>query len=164
MSVTTIPTAGIADDAVTTAKAAFSAGKVLQVIQDIDHTDTAISTDADTDIGLSVTITPSSTSSKILVMLDLQYTFVYSSGASNGFQTKILRGGSAVFSTNTDYDVYYQSAGGNANYRARASYSYLDSPNSTSALTYTVSLNRHTTTTVDIGEGQNILTVMEIGT
>jgi len=136
--------------------------KVLQVLQDVDSTSVAISTDADTDIGLSVTITPSSTSSKILVLLNLQYAFIYQSGNSNGFQTKILRNGSSIFSTNTDYDVYYQSAGGSANYRARSSYSYLDSPSSTSALTYTVSLNRHTVTTVNMGEGQNMITVMEV--
>ena len=43
MSVTTIPTAGIADTAVSTAKIAFSPGKIGQVLNVVNHTQTSSS-------------------------------------------------------------------------------------------------------------------------
>ena len=70
MTVTTIPTAGIADDAVTSAKVNFGLGKIGQV-QSASFTDD-ISTNS-TSVGATVitdAITPSATSSKILIMID----------------------------------------------------------------------------------------------
>ena len=70
MTVTTIPTAGIADDAVTAAKAGFDPGKIGQVIQTYKTDTFSTSSTSFVDVtGLSVSITPSATTSKILISL-----------------------------------------------------------------------------------------------
>ena len=135
----TVTTAKIADDAVTAAKLASGAGgKVLQVLQAV-KTDTFSSASSSyTDLtGITLDITPSATSSKILVMTQL------SMAVTNGGQPalKLLRDSTAL------------NLGASASSRTQAtttffteatwemmpvSIIYLDSPSSTSALTYKV--------------------------
>ena len=80
MSVTTIPTAGIADGAVDTAQLADDAvtiakatgfGKVLQIQHSTLGTSKVLTSTGATASGLSVSITPTSSSNKILVMGNL---------------------------------------------------------------------------------------------
>ena len=96
MTVTTIPSAGItdatiatadiADDAVTAAKAAFSAGKIGQVVS-VTHTadQTSTSTSFADVTNLNASITPSATTSKILVLTDIEFYVAGSSQGINGF-------------------------------------------------------------------------------
>ena len=67
MSVTTIPTAGIADDAVTIAKAT-GFGKIGQILQVTSSTNINSSSNSYTDI-LTLNFTPSATSSKVYLMV-----------------------------------------------------------------------------------------------
>jgi len=130
--------------AITALPAAIATGKVLQVVQDtkLDRSEISVSSAGTfVDIsGLSVNITPSSTSSKILVQA-----FVNGSqnvGAAGGFFT-LKRGSTEIF--RGDAASNRQRATGNL-----ASYSnayingntpvFLDSPSSTSELTYKVSV------------------------
>jgi hypothetical protein len=124
-------------------------GKILQVVS-VNKTDANFTTTSTTYLnvtGLSATITPSSTSSKILVMAQITY-----GGGNNGGggHFKVVRGGSDV--------SYLGDATGNSRVRnvfggsdsgvgvahepAFRTWSnpitFVDSPNSTSALTYTV--------------------------
>ena len=94
MSVTTIPTAGIADDAVTIAKAS-GFGKIGQILSTtltstVSISSSSTSTFADVS-GLSVNITPTSTSSKILVL----YTVSFSAGAGSKHM-RLMRDSTAI--------------------------------------------------------------------
>jgi hypothetical protein len=128
----TIPQGNVANaslGAVTDLPAAITTGKVLQVVEDVTYTavQTTSSTYADTD--LAATITPSSTSSKILIITN-QYFLKQNSNTYVGY--KLLRGttelnfiGDLIAYTN-DTSVNTSGVGT----------TYLDSPSSTSALTY----------------------------
>lgn len=119
--------------------AAQPAGSVLQVVQAYKTDTQTINSTTWVDVtGLSVSITPSSTSSKILVMCDV------SLGAANEGGLRWVRDGSAVtaslgtevgttasnFSTGIDDGFSYASLS--------ATSRYLDSPATTSTITYKV--------------------------
>ena len=127
MSVTTIPTAGIADDAVTAAKAS-GFGKIGQVVQTVSSTKVASTSTSFTDV-LTVAITPTATSSKVLIQ------FVGSFG--NGGEDidafyQILRGSTALQVPYHIGDADIQQTRSNNSY----SCTLLDSPSSTSEVTY----------------------------
>tara|TARA_R110001606_G_scaffold357526_1_gene508965 strand:+ start:67 stop:570 length:504 start_codon:yes stop_codon:yes gene_type:complete len=121
----------ITDDAITDAK--LPAGSVLQVVNfrsTVFNTTTTSQSYVDT--GIEASITPSSTNSKILVVANLNG--VYKSTGQNAVSTRLLRGSTAlgdIDSMNTYTDSTAPSASG-------ASISYLDSPSTSSAVTYKV--------------------------
>ena len=122
----TIPSGNIA----TSSLAAAATGKVLQVVQGTTSTPVDHSTSSYADTGLSASITPSSSSNKVLVMVQ-QHCFV---SGNNGGSVKILRGSTAIY---TPVETYGISADGlSIDFRNYHSFSYLDSPSSTSALTF----------------------------
>ena len=122
--------------------------------------------------GLSVSITPSATTSKILVIVSLQGV-----ASNNGDavilrdSTQIYKGDSASSRTRGSFGDFYN-GGGSA--LTSNSASVLDSPSSTSAISYSVScltasssvfyVNRTTTDTDNSGysRGASTITVMEI--
>lgn len=119
------------------------AGNILQVKQAV-KTDTASSTSATfADIsGLSVSITPASTSNKILVTCN-----VYTGGDDNSFTGfKVFRDSTAIglgtAATGNQSNVSFSSFSTNASSSAfglrNASFEFLDSPSSTSSLTYKI--------------------------
>ena len=127
MAVTTIPTAGIADDAVTIAKAS-GFGKIGQVVQTVSSSKIASTSTSFTDV-LTVAITPTATSSKILIQ------FVGSFG--NGGEDidafyQILRDSTALQVLYHIGDADIQQTRSNNSY----SCTLLDSPSSTSEVTY----------------------------
>ena len=138
MSVTTIPTAGIADSAVTAAKAGFDPGKIGQVIQTYKTDTFSTSSTSFVDVtGLSVSITPSATTSKILISL----TATIAQGTAGwNLYTQLLRD-STVVGSSTGGSSNQLFAGslfaGNA-YVETIAQNYLDSPSSTSAITYKI--------------------------
>tara|TARA_R100000781_G_scaffold18655_4_gene14502 strand:- start:233 stop:880 length:648 start_codon:yes stop_codon:yes gene_type:complete len=115
-------------------------GKILQVVQTV-KTDTASITNATyADIsGLTATITPSSTSNKILISFVLQY-----GGDNNSYVAfKAYRGSTLLpvgtqgtgSQTNASFGGFQEQ--NNSQYGVQtAVWQYLDSPSSTSALTY----------------------------
>ena len=128
---------------------ALTTGKILQVLQSV-KTDTFTTTNTAFQIpsGLSVAITPSSTSSKILVMVTTQFAV----DADNGHGYAILQRdgtvilqGDAAGSRPRTY-VAQNNFGSNAppNYQLVA----LDSPSTTSAVTYSLGVRSSNATTV----------------
>jgi hypothetical protein len=124
------------------ARANMPAGSVLQAVQ-VFKTDTStMSVSSFTDIpGMEVQITPISTSSRILVMTSVQAT-----AYQQVVQLRITRNGTAVGIANaagsrvqTLIGGYYNSLDQNHQNNPFASY-FLDSPASTSALTYRIQL------------------------
>ena len=146
MAVTTIPTAGIADGAVDTTQLADDAvtiakatgfGKIAQVVQGSKSTQFDTSSTSFVDTGLSVSITPSSTSSKVLLMSSTSA--IHIATTSNGGETilKFYRnttaiGGAYQIAKSRQDGSYNQEAGGGGTAM------YLDSPSSTSAISYKV--------------------------
>ena len=155
-------------------------GHVLQV-KSATKTDKQTTTSATPlDItGLSVSITPSSTSSKILVMTNINF-----GGDNNMYGViDVLRGSSKI--TESTYPTGSQVAGtiavGTDPYDSAfkvltASHNFLDSPASTSSLTYkvqfastygsrlfTINAPYHTVDASYIVGGTSTITVMEIG-
>ena len=129
MSKTQIATGGIADDAVTIAKAT-GFGKIGQVLQ-AEHSSVAtLNTSSFVDTGLTLNITPTATSSKILVSVVQS---IYLDGGGSGITLKVLRDSTTVFTQPVNYARYMSAA---SNERIFYPIEVLDSPSSSSELTY----------------------------
>jgi hypothetical protein len=123
-------------------RAQLPAGSVLQVLQAFKTDTTTLAVSSFTDIpSLDVTITPSSTSSKILIMTSVQATTY-----QRTVQFRITRNGTAVGVANaagsrvqTLMGGFYNSTDANHQNNPFASF-FLDSPVSTSALTYRIQI------------------------
>ena len=128
-----VTTAKINNGAITSAKldSGLALGKVLQIVQSQDTSQTAMSTTTYTDTGLSATITPSSTSSKVLVMWNNQGKV--NTGTSNNIigYIRTLRGSTEIGGASKFRQDGYVGESGYT-----LSYTYLDSPSTTSATTY----------------------------
>lgn len=122
----------------------YGAGQtVLQVVY---ASTTTLFTNASTsyvDLGLSASITPQSTNSKILAYFVIQSN---TGAAANGHGTKLLRNGSAIFTSSSDQTDTYRNG---AAYRLRAPFIYLDTPASTSALTYSIQVANYNGNTME---------------
>ena len=130
----------LAANAVTAVKASPGLGKILQVVQTVKTN--AFSSNSSTlhDItGLSVAITPSSSSNKVLINVALSY------GGQNNMYAGInlLRGSTIVAQGDANVSNHrlctFGIGGDNNNFDykvASATYTYLDSPSTTSATTY----------------------------
>ena len=118
--------------------AGLPSGTVLQVVSDTDTATLTVTNDSTWHAtGLVASITPSSASSKILILM---HGNMYSTAANYQGAVTVFRGttsgtnlGDASFGLGTAFDA------GNAN-KGHISCSYLDSPSTTSAQTYTVAI------------------------
>lgn len=137
-------------------------GKVLQVVNATYNTDVDSTSNTYTDTGLTASITPSATSSKILVVVSQGVLLRYStSGAELSGQMQILRG-----STSLQVSTFgiRASTGSELNNYQVWSYSYLDSPSTTSSTTYKTQVkNGAALGIVRSGNGLASITLMEIG-
>ena len=156
----------------------FGGGKLLQVVQTV-KTDQFTSTAYDyTDVtGMSVSITPASASNKILINFELQV-----GGAANTYASfRLLRdsthiGVSTVTDTNWRVGTLGSLSHENSYQLENTGLTFLDSPNTTSAITYklqtssyynrTISINVPTSTSTVTGSytatGISTITAMEI--
>ena len=130
-----------------TSAAAAAGGKVLQVVEGTDSSQTGSSSTTLADTGLSATITPSSTSSKILVQVVQRIVLIGNINAGYGYggtmKTTLLRGATTIQSSPTNagggYDMYMRIgnlSSGNKAMASRVPTIVLDSPSTTSATTY----------------------------
>ena len=108
---------------------------VRQVVSATTSTEVVVASTTFTDTTLTASITPSSTSSKILVLICQSYNYSISA-AAQGFGIKILRGSTVILDPLSDSGgpfAYYTNTSGSW---GKASYSLLDSPSTTSSVTY----------------------------
>jgi hypothetical protein len=133
-------------------------GSVLQVLLVEDSSAMAVSTDTYTDTNLSLTITPSSTSSKILAFWNVQAGLTQ---ATSGWGTRLVRESTNIFTSPT---LYAQYANDEPAQRHSADYKHLDSPNTTSAITYKVQVATYNSRSVNFNDAgnQTQLVLMEI--
>ena len=116
-------------------------GKILQVVQNTYSVETYNTTTSYVDTGLSCNITPNATSSKILVLVAQGIYTQVQANTDQGCALRILRNGSAVFTHGRA--MVLRAGTGNATFVLNeqiVSLTYLDSPSSTSALTYKVQM------------------------
>lgn len=148
-----------------------SPGHVIQTTQQAYTTATSISSTSYTATGLTTSITPTSASSKILVSVNLSAeTFQYGQVAGKFF-LQILRdisGGSETEIAFRRSDSYAATASnGYYSFSVHGTMNYLDSPNTTNAVTYTVKgKTSHTTNTFTLrlhdASSMSTLTLQEI--
>lgn len=141
-------------------------GHVVQTVQQPYTTTVAITSTSYTATGLTASITPTSTSSKILVLVSLSAE-VYQQG-TNGpkFFLQILRGSTEIAFRRSD--AYAGTASnGYYSFSVDGTMSFLDEPSTASAVTYTVngklssSTNNTNLRLQDAGSTSSI-TLMEI--
>lgn len=134
----------------TTSWGSIGGGKILQVVSTTktDDFSASIAVGAETDItGLSATVTPRSTSSKVLVNLDITM------GRTNADQAQyftIFRGATAIASGNTAGSRQTVTGGGAGTEGAglqSVSMNFLDTPSTTSSTTYSVKISHRGTVT-----------------
>ena len=115
-------------------------GKVLQVVSDTTTDTTTVGSTTFTDVtNLSVSITPASSSNKILLIASMSGRNYIESNALKEYKLAFVRGSTIVYQK-TAYDI---EAGLGANSKVVTpiqDLSFLDSPSSTSALTYKVQM------------------------
>jgi hypothetical protein len=135
-----IGTADFAANAITAAK--LPSGSVLQVKQTVLTTSSAAAIDGWYDItGLSVSITPTSSSSKILIRVNV-FACVSNQGWTTGI--RIMRGstvigiGTSGNNTRNNAAAWVYMSGTNGGDAAHMPVEYLDSPSTTNATTYKV--------------------------
>jgi hypothetical protein len=118
-------------------------GKVLQVVS-TTKTDTASLTDtySYTDIsGMSVSITPSTTSSKILILSTLN---IASGAASYGANVRLVRDSTAILigdAASSRIQATFATIVPDSNFAFPQTINFLDSPSTTSAITYKIQWN-----------------------
>ena len=140
----------------------FGGGKLLQVVQDT-KTDGASSSSTGSDVaisGLSATITPSASTSKVLVLVTMTHAF----DNASAFVYRLLRGSTALNVGSVDpggsLTGYVGTVAGrvfgNANMSQPVSITFLDTPNTTSATTYSLTI-KHEAGTWYLNSGNGII-------
>jgi hypothetical protein len=117
-------------------------GSILQVVQGSTETLVAVSTTSFTSIGLQASITPSSTSNKILIFVNINYQ-VAQVANNAGHGTRLKRDSTVIKAPvqggGGPYEVWRRNVGSSdVNYYDSLNYQILDSPGTTSSITYSV--------------------------
>jgi hypothetical protein len=130
---TTIATLSSTGLTMAAGKKVFFEGSVLQVVNATYSTETSNSTSTYADTGLTASITPSSTSSKILVLVNQAGVGKNTGNISSAVNVKLLRNSTDIctFAVTVGYT---QTSSFNLGFSSTTS--YLDSPSTTSSVTY----------------------------
>lgn len=144
--------------------AAAGGGKVLQVVNATYGTAAQIASSTWTDTGLTVSITPTLSTSKVLVLV--QMNGVGKSGsAAAGVGLRVLRGATSI----VQFEELAGYSAANDNDIGGSGTTYLDSPATTSATTYKVQFNNYGAASGNAkinragGGTTSTITVLEIG-
>jgi len=123
-----------------TGATSFAPGKVLQVVSDTTTDTTTVGSTTFTDVtNLSVSITPAATSSKILLIASMSGRNYIESNALKEYKLAFVRGSTIVYQKYA-YDLEAATGSGGRYVSPIQDLSFLDSPSSTSALTYKVQM------------------------
>jgi hypothetical protein len=113
-------------------KAALPTGSVLQVVQANYSTEVSSSSASYVTTNLVGTITPTSSTSRVLVITSMQISRAAGTSNNSGMNLQLQRNATAI---QTSQSLLYTNT--NLALRSIYAYSYLDSPATTSATTYT---------------------------
>ena len=159
MSKTTIPTGGIADDAVTAAKVT-GLGKIAQV--QYVKTQTATTTNSTSFVdatNMTLNITPTATTSKIYCVINANKCLANAADLS-AISFQIVRGTTAIY---TSINYLYQTNDDTVN--GSTTFSVVDEPDTTSATTYKLQIRNRESNNVVLNNGgdtDSSITLMEI--
>ena len=165
MSKTQIPTGGIADDAVTAAKAT-GFGKVGQVVQASTSTAVNVASTSVADTGLTVNITPTASTSKVLVQVNQNIVTDIDTNLANS-KIKLLRDSTTAVDFTANIARIEAGSVSAVKFGNLTTFSHLDSPSTTSQITYKTQGAISSTSNNGTARFQNssvpsIITVMEI--
>jgi len=137
------------------------AGKILQVVSATTTTQVSSSSTSYADTTLSATITPSSASNKILVIVH-QSTLKGTGNNSNSVNLKLLRDSTTVWTLGSQHDT-----NSSLQYNGVTSMAWLDSPNTTSAITYKTQFANFVAASIvyvqiNSGSSPSSITLMEV--
>ena len=175
MSKTTIPAGGLSSDSVTTAKIADDAvtaakatgfGKVGQVVQASTSTAVNVASTSVADTGLTVNITPTATTSKVLVQVNQNILTDIDTELGNS-KIKLLRDSTTAIDFTTNIARVEANGSSAVKFGNLTTFSHLDSPSTTSQITYKTQGAISSTSNNGTARFQNssvpsIITVMEI--
>ena len=140
-------------------------GKVLQVVFATTTTQVTNTTTSYTDTNLTASITPSSTSNKIYVIVN-QANKLQEASSSGGNSIKILRDSTTIYGGDQAYENFLSIGGVSSVQRYdRNNLNFLDTPSSTSSLTYKTQARAYTAGDIISCQPENIkstITLMEI--
>lgn len=134
------------------------AGKVLQVVGASTSTQVGVTANSYTDTGLTADITPASTSNKVLVLI---HQSIGKTAAHTWTDIKLLRGSTQI---GLFASVAFTGEA-TANYIGTTGCSFLDTPSSTSSLTYKTQFRNVAaagTVNAQVDSGLSSITLMEI--
>jgi hypothetical protein len=143
-------------------RANMPVGSVLQVVNATYSVSTSYSSSTYTDTGLTVNITPTSSTSKFLVKVTHAGCFKDGSANAGGIQLILMRNGSQIAFME---DIAAYNASNSATGVGSSSINYLDSPATSSAITYKTQVAaRSNAASVYLQENNctSTITVMEI--
>tara|TARA_R100000353_G_scaffold116476_1_gene83227 strand:+ start:834 stop:1343 length:510 start_codon:yes stop_codon:yes gene_type:complete len=135
--------------------------KIGQVVQGTTTTEITSTTSSFADTGLSASITPSSTSSKILVSVCQNGCRSQSNDNNNSINIKLLR-------DSTEISYFYKYAlymgAGNDLYGTTLSVNFLDSPSTTSSITYKTTYSNYGSGNIRLQDtsAESTITLMEV--
>ena len=133
-------------------------GKVLQAVGASTSTQVGVTANSYIDTGLTASITPSSTSSKILILI---HQSIGKSNANTWTDIKLLRDSTQIgLFASVTYNGVSQS-----NYIGTTGCSFLDTPSSTSSLTFKTQFRNVAasgTVNAQVDNGLSSITLMEI--
>lgn len=149
-----------------------SSGRVLQVVQVVYSTYTEVKSTSFTDSGLTASITPSSSSSKILILLNPIVRVYRATNVGVHGSMNIVRGSTQIHQADAPEITAATGSSGYQVSGAGNSIIYLDSPSTTSSTTYkmqmkiistandgTIGLNNYM---ISSGDSKSTITLMEI--
>ena len=120
-----------------------SAGHVIQLVTNEYSTTTTISGSTYVDSGLTCQITPKFSTSKIFIQCNMQFRVRHPSVDSGG-GWKIFRDSTEVKASAVNYAIYvYEESSGGIDWRGWQAWNFLDSPSTTSQITYKVQLSKY---------------------
>jgi len=140
-------------------------GKVLQVVSNTYSTQFTTTSSSYVDSGLSATITPTASTSKILVLMTNNFG-VTRTGDDSYFAFQVLRGSTTIFQGNANEGTAESGSTPTRQYWTTDTATYLDSPATTSATTYKVTVRSVGGGTVYAQYNNNSgpsITLLEIG-
>ena len=144
-------------------------GKVLQVVQTSTNTEIVDTTEGNNVDLMSVAITPSSTSSKILIMMTWFEGYSNPNGAYRLYRDSTSLGvASGTYGGGSGF-LAYDDVVATTHQMESKSFTFLDSPSTTSAITYKLSTDSSSSVYFNrslqssSGHSTSTITVMEIG-
>ena len=137
---------------------------MLQVVSANTTTITSIVSATYTDTTITATITPTSATSKILILASAISYLYKDPSTSIGAGARLVRDSTTLF-TNGNAQIVTVTGAGYIDFAHMASWSYLDSPATTSATTYKIQAKTNGSVEVryQVGNDTSVITLLEIG-